>query len=120
MTKPPRSQKEHLHAIDAAADEDEEVSLERGDLEASPHERGEPVVAAPKIDGLRGEVDPRARRDAQARLRRVDRDDAARRQQRQQRGDVDTLDTVACPRDASRTSARVASTSTTARAGLGM
>lgn len=56
---------EHLHAIAATTDEDEEVAAERIEREHVAHERAESVVAATKVHRLRREIHLRARRQRQ-------------------------------------------------------
>jgi hypothetical protein len=57
--------KEYFDAITATSDEDEEMPSIRIELEHTAHERRETVVPSPKVDRRNGEVDLRARRDAQ-------------------------------------------------------
>ena len=52
-------------AIESAAEEDKEVTVEWVEPPLAPHDRDEPVVPAPKIDRLGGEVHAHARRQRQ-------------------------------------------------------
>lgn len=56
---------EDLHAVTLAADEDEEVPLVQVEPPLVAHDRTEPVVAAPHVDLVDGQVDPNRRRERQ-------------------------------------------------------
>ena len=56
---------EHLHAVAAATDEDEEMSREGIESERVFHERAETVVTTPQIDRVGREEDLRASRESQ-------------------------------------------------------